>query len=99
MQSRAADTPTPSICVEFIIDLRVPVIFLSTNLPIFQFIIVLPNRRRCHRRSSSTLNFQRLDDEREFVDLSAGELVELQVLEEMNAVDNERDLMDWKTEV
>ena len=63
---------------------RVFVVFVSSWLP---------DRDRRHGRSRRALDLQRLDDERELVHLLAGQLVELQVLEQMNAMDDERDLM------
>ena len=41
----------------------------------------------------STLNLQRLDDQRELVRLPRRQIVELQVLDKVNAVDDEHDLM------
>ena len=40
-----------------------------------------PDRNRRHRRSRSTLNLQRLHDERELVRLARGEIIELEVLD------------------
>ena len=44
--------------------------------------------------SSGPLDFQGLHDERELVNPLVGELIELQVLEQENSVDDERDLVD-----
>src|SRR5687768_9914880 len=60
-----------------------------------------PSTHRCgrHRRSGSPLNFQRLHDQREFIHLFAGEVVELQILEQVNAIDDERDLVHRVTQI
>jgi hypothetical protein len=59
----------------------------------------LAHSDRRHSRSRRALHLQRLQDEREFVNLLRGELVELHVLEQVYAVDHERDLVHGKRDL
>jgi hypothetical protein len=49
---------------------------------------------RCDGRAREALRLQRLHDEGELVDLLRRQLVELQILEQVNAVHHQRELMD-----
>src|SRR5262249_57066310 len=53
----------------------------------------LPPRNWCTRGAGAALDFQRLHDEGELVDALTRQLVELEILEQMNAVHDQRDLM------
>src|SRR5258708_19598968 len=52
-----------------------------------------PYRRGRHRRSRGTLELERLHHERELGDVLGGELVQLEVLQEVHAIDHKCDLV------
>ena len=59
----------------------------------------LPHRDRRDRRAGAALDLQRLHDEGELVDLLRRQLVELQVLEQVDAVHHQRDLVHRQREL
>src|SRR5262249_49314290 len=61
--------------------------------------LLLSHRDRGHSRACAALNLQRLRDERELVDALRRKLVQLQVLQQVNAVYYEHYLMDRKREL
>src|SRR5687767_13778635 len=75
----ANSTPTTAIVkVRRVIRSSGPILFVSS---------ADSDRRHC--RSGPTLDLQRLDDEREFVRTFRSELVELEILQQMDAVDDQ----------
>src|ERR1700682_3748598 len=56
-------------------------------------LVMSPHRDRRYGRAGATLDLERLDDEGELVDLLRGKLLELEILEQMHAVHDQRELV------